>query len=387
MAAALAWPAGSAKLLDAPGRLGHDPPEQRGANSVVEGVEGIGDAVTGGMIARSVEPQAGEPHGHGTSCLNCGTRLIGEHCHRCGQQAHVHRSLGAFWHDIAHSVLHFEGKIWRTLPLLAFWPGELTRRYIAGERARFVSPMALFLFSVFLMFAVFSFVGGPASIGGPTRANFENGMEEAVKEGEENIREAEVLRRMRVAEGKDPAPIDWQLEELRDEVSLLRQMQSKGVTEATFSRATDDVGDAPGWFQKAYAKAKANPSLLIYKLQNNAYKFSWALIPLSVPFLWLLFPFSRRFHIYDHTVFVTYSLCFMTLLVIVLTLLGLAGAPPAPLFLAATLLPPAHMYKQLKGAYRLGRVGAAWRAILLIQFATIAATFFGLLLLALGALG
>ena len=53
-----------------------------------------------------------------------------------------------------HGVLHFEGKIWRTLPLLAWKPGELTRRYIDGERARFVSPIALFLFSVFLMFAV-----------------------------------------------------------------------------------------------------------------------------------------------------------------------------------------------------------------------------------------
>ena len=53
-------------------------------------------------------------------------------------------------------MLHFDGKFWRTLPMLAWRPGELTRRYIDGERARFVSPMALFLFSVFLMFAVFS---------------------------------------------------------------------------------------------------------------------------------------------------------------------------------------------------------------------------------------
>ena len=33
-------------------------------------------------------------------------------------------------------------------------PGELTRRYIEGERAKFISPLALFLFSVFLLFAV-----------------------------------------------------------------------------------------------------------------------------------------------------------------------------------------------------------------------------------------
>src|SRR6185503_17683936 len=95
-------------------------------------------------------------------CLNCGTALIGPHCHNCGQAGHVHRTLMAWWHGLAHGVLHLDGKIWRTLPLLAWRPGELTRRYIEGERARFVSPLALFLFSVFLMFAVFNTVGGPA---------------------------------------------------------------------------------------------------------------------------------------------------------------------------------------------------------------------------------
>ena len=53
------------------------------------------------------------------------------------------------------------------------------------------------------------------------------------------------------------------------------------------------------------------------RCRTNAYKFSWLLIPISVPFLWLLFPFSRRYHLYDHTVFVTYSLSFMMMLVIV----------------------------------------------------------------------
>lgn len=95
-------------------------------------------------------------------------RLIGPHCHRCGQKAHVHRTLSAFLHDLLHGALHFEGKIFRTLPLLVWKPGELTRRYIAGERARFVGPMALFLFSVFLMFAVFQIVGmGAAAEPGP----------------------------------------------------------------------------------------------------------------------------------------------------------------------------------------------------------------------------
>lgn len=57
-------------------------------------------------------------------------------------------------------MLHFEGKTWTTLPRLAWRPGELKRDYIEGKRASFVSPLALFLFSVFLMFAVVSSIGG-----------------------------------------------------------------------------------------------------------------------------------------------------------------------------------------------------------------------------------
>ncbi len=61
--------------------------------------------------------------------------------------------------DFIAGLLNFEGKFWRTLPMLAWRPGEMTRRYIAGERARFISPVALYLFTVFAMFAVLNFTG------------------------------------------------------------------------------------------------------------------------------------------------------------------------------------------------------------------------------------
>ena len=123
--------------------------------------EAVADAVTGAVVGRAVEPKAGEGdgHTHEANCLNCGAPLAGPFCHECGQHAHVHRTLSAFFHDFLHGVLHFEGKIWRTLPLLAWRPGELTRRYIDGQRASFVSPIALFLFSVFLMFGA---IGRPS---------------------------------------------------------------------------------------------------------------------------------------------------------------------------------------------------------------------------------
>ncbi len=106
------------------------------------------------------------------------------------------------------------------------------------------------------------------------------------------------------------------------------------------------------------------------------------LIPLSVPFLWLLFPFSRRFRLYDHTVFVTYSLSFMTLLVVTAVLIGLSGLPQIAGF--AMLIPPFHMYRQLKGTYGLSRGGALVRTFLLVAFSIVALGLFFLALFALG---
>ena len=127
-----------------------------------EELEAIGTAVQGGLIAKALEDGNDRAAGEkGGNCLNCGAYVTGKYCAACGQPLHVHRSIGAFWHDILHGVLHFEGKFWRTLPLLVWKPGELTRRYVHGERAKFISPMALFLFSIFMMFAVFSFLGDP----------------------------------------------------------------------------------------------------------------------------------------------------------------------------------------------------------------------------------
>jgi len=133
-------------------------------------------------------------------------------------------------------------------------------------------------------------------------------------------------------------------------------------------------------------KAFANPALILYKLQANAYKFAWALIPLSLPFMWLLYPFSRRFHTYDHFVFVTYSISFMLLLFVAVRLLNLTIFGDVATFVAMFYV-PFHMYRQLRGAYRSSRFGSLARATLLLFFSLFSVIMFMLLLLALGISG
>ncbi len=201
------------------------------------GIEGVGEAVTGGMIARAVEPQAGERVREGaTACLNCGAGLDGPYCRQCGQKAHVHRSIGAIAHDIVHGVLHLDGKFWRTLPLLAWRPGELTRRYTHGERAKFVSPMAMFLFSVFLMFATLSLYGlslsnledGP---GGGIRKGLETARTESVRQlSEARGRRAELARgqTVRREDGRaaSAAELDREIADAQEQVAAIDRLRS-----------------------------------------------------------------------------------------------------------------------------------------------------------------
>jgi hypothetical protein len=51
------------------------------------------------------------------------------------------------------------------------------------------------------------------------------------------------------------------------------------------------------------------------------------------------------------------------------------------------LIPPVHIYKQLRGAYALSRFSALWRTMILLVFIVIILVLFLDVLLVLGALG
>ena len=343
-------------------------------------LEGIGEAVTGGLLARAVEPTAGEAgtdgHTHEQNCLNCGTALTGPYCSACGQKAHVHRSLRAFMGDFVAGLLNFEGKFWRTLPMLAWCPGDLTRRYIAGERARFISPVALYLFSVFLMFAVLNLTGAID----PGSDTMKSGVGTALREEKAALVKLETKRTTALAAKQDVAAIDRKIAAQKEELAQLERVQKGEFIQTDI----DDSDEAPRWVRDVVKRGQENPGLMVTNVQDAASKYSWLLIPFSVPFLWLLFPLRRRYRLYDHTVFVTYSLSFMMMLVIAGGLLVAAGATSIASLLF--FIPPIHMYRQLKGAYSLSRTSALLRTLALVTFAFIAGTLFFVTAVAIGVL-
>ncbi len=88
-------------------------------------------------------------------CLNCGTNIQLAYCPECGQpELDSDPSLREFLHELAEELLHWDGKLARTLRLLIVRPGALTREYLAGRRVRYISPLRLYLACSVLFFSL-----------------------------------------------------------------------------------------------------------------------------------------------------------------------------------------------------------------------------------------
>ena len=81
-------------------------------------------------------------------CPNCGTTLLGIHCHECGQKKinpnefSLRRFLGRAVNDFTDLE---SSKILRTLVAMIIRPGVLTVEYLAGRRGNFIGPVKLYL--------------------------------------------------------------------------------------------------------------------------------------------------------------------------------------------------------------------------------------------------
>jgi hypothetical protein len=91
----------------------------------------------------------------GATCANCGAVLHGVYCQECGQKAFSHDvSLHELSHEALEEFAHVDGKIFRTLKLLVAKPGTLTTEFLAGRRARYISPLRLYLTCSLVFFAL-----------------------------------------------------------------------------------------------------------------------------------------------------------------------------------------------------------------------------------------
>ena len=104
----------------------------------------------------------------GSVCRNCGAGLEGRYCHQCGQrQLSAFTSLREFLGDAFREFLELDGKFVQTVRRLVFAPGVLTREFLEGRRARYVSPFRLYIVFSALFFLVGNFSGARVRITAP----------------------------------------------------------------------------------------------------------------------------------------------------------------------------------------------------------------------------
>lgn len=344
-------------------------------------IDAAGGAVTAGIVAGAIEKPTGKAgEDHAGVCADCGSETSGNFCSNCGQPTHVHRTLLHLGEEVLHGVMHFDARIWRTLPLLAFNPGKLTREWIHGKRTRYVSPLAMFLFTVFVTFFALSFVHMPESSFHPV----------STVAGEEGAAEFERGRQeIATARAQATTAADKAALEVADNV-LAGMSKTTGGAEAGHSAEPDswqgavseiatDVYNDPnvtGGAKKA-AKKLMNPDLAVYKIQQTFYKFAFLLVPLSIPFMALLFLWRRKTTLYDHGVFVLYSLTFVVMAGLIAIGLGLIHpALGAVAWFAVIVGTPIHQFAQLKGGYELGWWSTIWRYVFLQNFCFIVVGLF-----------
>ena len=94
------------------------------------------------------------------TCLSCGARVSGAFCSECGQKNDdMRRSFFRLAREYIEVSFAFDGRMWRTIGLLAARPGLVPHQFANGRRQRYTPPVRLFIVVSFLFFLMFSVSG------------------------------------------------------------------------------------------------------------------------------------------------------------------------------------------------------------------------------------
>ncbi len=226
-------------------------------------LETAGAASAGGLTTRQKADLSGQP------CQNCGTMVEGRFCPNCGQlAASFHRPIVDLIGETISDTFTFDGRLARTLPVLLFRPGRLTRNYTAGKRARYVPPFRLFLIASLLFYlALFALVppGQYINIDDQTREEITQGL----RDGQANI-------------GEMPEEVRAELE--RNNINV------------------ETSGGVPTDIENQIVAVLENPDQFAAQLEDWLPRLSILIVPLTMISLSILHIWRRKIFVYDHAI-------------------------------------------------------------------------------------
>lgn len=351
------------------------------------------------------EPPVGQP------CANCGAELQGYYCHVCGQSADMHkRSIFHLFWEALEALFHFDGRLWRTMPLLFFRPGKLANDYIEGRMARHVPPFRTFLVALLLfIFAAEHAIHQlrheaeekarveAASTSTPEGRLVEAARlrAEAIKEKNDDLKEAtsEHAADLKGAEDESDrrtaennfktavASANRRFDKRMDKASQVEQgkfFDEKYMLGASPEKRRELAGQirndvelsggdgkaeptgaktrSKGWFKEGLARAVENPDYYLTVMFGWAHRLAILLLPIVGLSLAMVYFYRRKYFLYDHLLVAMNLLSFAFLT----NALGLV-LPQAwwPFYFALLFLwTPVNLFQTLRGAYHSGVFGA-----------------------------
>lgn len=268
----------------------------------------------------------------GTPCANCATPLLGPWCYRCGQAGEdFHRSIWRLVGEAFEGLLHFDGRLWVTLPGLFAHPGRLTRAYLDGHRAPQIPPLRLFLVVLVAVFLAGALMG--------------RGGVAVISATDDHGRPISATARR----------VDQLTDAQRAETK--RVIDQNGVF---YLKGQNPLLNS--WLTTRVEHALDDPERFRLVMEQWSERFGFLALPLAAGLLSLLFVFNRRFYVFDHTIFSLHSLSAVGLMLVVATLFSKLTYGVSYLVLLAA---PAHLFAHMRGVYGTSVFGTLLRMALL----------------------
>ncbi len=239
-------------------------------------------------------------------CLNCGTEVAGRFCQQCGQEnVEVKESFLQLLRHFLEDLTHFDGKLWKTIKLLLFKPGSLTKLYMEGKRASYIHPIRMYLF-VSAVFFLFMFTGEvpekPEDLAANAKApkDFVSGFNEGFEvDLEKDSIEYKTIAEYNAAQQKLP-------ESKRDQW-LDATVKMKGIElNQKYQGDKFKIGKA-----------------LIEKFEHYFSRMLYISLPIFAFFIWVLYRRNKHHFFVDHVIFSIHLYCAFYIILFIVNLISI----------------------------------------------------------------
>jgi hypothetical protein len=287
-------------------------------------------------------------------CLNCGTEVAGRFCQQCGQEnVEVKESFFQLLRHFVEDLTHFDGKLWKTVKLLLFKPGSLTKLYIEGKRASYIHPIRMYIF-VSAVFFLFMFTGEapvkPEGAGSKanTSKDFASGLQEGLElELDNDTVNYKTIAAYNAAQQKLPSS--------KKDNWLDAVIKKKGI----------ELNEKYGGDNLKIGKA------LIEKFENYFSRMLYISLPIFAFFIWVLYRRNKNHFFVDHIIFSIHIYCAFYIILFITQIVSIVNDffSDQLSLIIAFIVPLSlvfYLYKSLKNHFNQSRKKTLLKCLILI---------------------